>query len=242
MKKQLSLSINNPCAEKWEGFTPTQEGGFCQSCQKNVVDYTRMSDEQVLIMLKNTSGKICGRLRVDQMKEYIVKPSSSGRFSFKWMQTALVSILLLLTEKYGIAGDIKPMQEVEFIHYKDQIQVKATTDGHIVQGTVMDKASKEALPGVNVLLKGSNIGTVTDIDGFFKFPKKLQEGDVLVFSFIGLETKEYKIPKKAPEVIEIPMDVLAMRCVIMGELSTDEVYTAKPSGIMRLWQKIKSIF
>jgi hypothetical protein len=36
-----------------------------------------------------------------------------------------------------------------------------------ISGTVMDSDSMEAIPGVNVIIDGTNIGTVTDFDGNF---------------------------------------------------------------------------
>ncbi|MGN0054477.1 MAG: SusC/RagA family TonB-linked outer membrane protein [Bacteroides sp.] len=56
-----------------------------------------------------------------------------------------------------------------------------------MKGTVTD-TSKEPLPGVNVMVKGTNIGTITDIDG--KFSLNGPKGSTLVISFIGLQTQE----------------------------------------------------
>lgn len=60
-----------------------------------------------------------------------------------------------------------------------------------INGTVRD-AQQEHLPGVNVLVKGTTIGTTTDIDGnyFISVPDK---NAVLVFSYIGFESQEVKV-------------------------------------------------
>ena len=58
-------------------------------------------------------------------------------------------------------------------------------------GTVYDE-SGETLPGVSIFLKAqAMVGTATDIDGKFKI--KASKGDVLVFSYIGYENKEYLV-------------------------------------------------
>ena len=49
-----------------------------------------------------------------------------------------------------------------------------------------------ALPGVNVILKGTTSGAVTDVEGNFKFEVP-ETGAVLVFSFIGFETVEMEV-------------------------------------------------
>lgn len=56
-----------------------------------------------------------------------------------------------------------------------------------VSGTVSD-ASGLPIPGVNVVIKGTTTGTQTDFDG--KFQIEASPTDVLVFSFIGMETRE----------------------------------------------------
>ncbi|MFM9401559.1 SusC/RagA family TonB-linked outer membrane protein [Myroides odoratimimus] len=47
------------------------------------------------------------------------------------------------------------------------------------------------LPGVSVVIKGTNEGTQTDLDGNYSL--KVKPGDVLVYSFIGMNDKEYKV-------------------------------------------------
>ncbi len=63
---------------------------------------------------------------------------------------------------------------------------------HPVRGSVTQSGDGTPLPGVNVVLKGSTLGTVTDTEGDFMLG--LPAGDhVLRFSFIGLLTKELQV-------------------------------------------------
>lgn len=57
-----------------------------------------------------------------------------------------------------------------------------------VLGKVTDYETGEALIGVSILKKGTNNGTQTDFNGNFEL--KLDKGDVLIFSYIGYQTKE----------------------------------------------------
>ena len=63
----------------------------------------------------------------------------------------------------------------------------------LIRGTVTEEKG-ETLLGVNVQIKGSNIGTVTDINGKFSL-KTEKSGDILVLSYLGFETKETKSDK-----------------------------------------------
>jgi len=59
-----------------------------------------------------------------------------------------------------------------------------------VTGNVTDEDGLP-LPGVNIIIKGTTTGVQTDFDGNYLIEASL--GDVLVFSFIGLETAEYNV-------------------------------------------------
>ncbi|MFN2394483.1 MAG: carboxypeptidase-like regulatory domain-containing protein, partial [Bacteroidales bacterium] len=69
--------------------------------------------------------------------------------------------------------------------------------GHIfaqeieIRGTVRDASDQQTLPGVNVTVKGTSTGTVTDINGQYRISTSV--GSVLVFTFVGMETKEVTV-------------------------------------------------
>ncbi len=55
-------------------------------------------------------------------------------------------------------------------------------------GTVTEQSTSLPLPGVNVVIKGTNNGTATDFDGNYHI--EVNNGDVIVFSYIGYQTLE----------------------------------------------------
>lgn len=57
-----------------------------------------------------------------------------------------------------------------------------------LDGVVLDSKTKQPIPGVNVVVQGTTMGTSTDFDGKFKLPK-VKKGDVIVFSFIGYKNE-----------------------------------------------------
>lgn len=61
----------------------------------------------------------------------------------------------------------------------------------VLTGKVTDSSSGEPLPGVSIVVKGTTIGTVTNVDGIFNLNAK--KGDVLQFSFVGYKTQEVAI-------------------------------------------------
>lgn len=73
----------------------------------------------------------------------------------------------------------------------------------VVSGTVIHSTNREALPGVNLLVKGRGIGTVTDLDGRYNLTVP-DENDTLVVSFIGFISQE--IPVNGRTSIDILLE------------------------------------
>ncbi|MCC7298574.1 MAG: hypothetical protein IT244_09600 [Bacteroidia bacterium] len=75
MKKKpaLSLSIVEPCNENWEFMSPSEQGRHCAVCSKTVVDFTKMSNAQLLDFFKTSKDDVCGRLRSEQLNKEIKK-------------------------------------------------------------------------------------------------------------------------------------------------------------------------
>ncbi|TKG89594.1 TonB-dependent receptor [Puteibacter caeruleilacunae] len=71
---------------------------------------------------------------------------------------------------------------------------------HVVKGTVTDK-TKKALPGVTVYVKGTTNGTTTDFEGNYSLSVK--KGDVLIFSFIGMQDQEVTVVNQTKLDIEM---------------------------------------
>ncbi len=66
-------------------------------------------------------------------------------------------------------------------------QVQAQT----ISGIVTDNTNGEGIPGVNILIKNTTSGTISDVDGNYNLEAP---GDAtLVFSFVGFETQEVNV-------------------------------------------------
>ena len=81
-----------------------------------------------------------------------------------------------------------------------------------VSGQVTSKADGEPLIGVSVLIKGTNDGVATDVDG--RYSLKASKGDVLVFSYIGYLTAEEKVVSNVLDV-ELKEDILKLDDVVV---------------------------
>ena len=81
-----------------------------------------------------------------------------------------------------------------------------------ISGTVTDDGGMP-LPGVNVLLKNTSSGTQTDFDGNYTI--KVNTGDVLVYSFVGMATQEIVIANQSTLNVVLLEDATALEEVVV---------------------------
>lgn len=82
------------------------------------------------------------------------------------------------------------------------LQVAVFAQGRVVKGTIIDSKTKETLPGVTVLVEGTNIATSTNMNGEFSINVE-GEGKKLVISSIGYVTKTVDANQ---DVINVSLD------------------------------------
>src|SRR5699024_1764180 len=86
-----------------------------------------------------------------------------------------------------------------------------------VSGSVVDAASGDVLPGVNILVKGTTNGTSTDANGLFELEVPSPQTDTLVVSFIGYQTNEVSVNGRSELNIELqPEAIMGEEMVVVG--------------------------
>ncbi|MGD1895268.1 MAG: carboxypeptidase-like regulatory domain-containing protein, partial [Cyclobacteriaceae bacterium] len=85
-----------------------------------------------------------------------------------------------------------------------------------IRGQVSGEAG-EALPGVNVIVKGTASGTVTDIEGKFSL-NATEDAETLVFSFIGYITQEVDLGNRNTINVELLTDSQQLSEVVVTAL------------------------
>ena len=92
----------------------------------------------------------------------------------------------------------------------------------IVKGNVSDELGP--LHEANVVLKNTNIGASTDVNGNFTFPKSLKPGDVLLISYLGYHTAKITI-KEDTSFIKIILTSEIYE--VFGDLNSNKPYKSK---------------
>jgi TonB family protein len=117
----------------------------------------------------------------------------------------------------------------------------------VIRGKVTFADDGTGLPGVNVLVKGSNEGTVTDANGNYQIPVA-EDQSTLLFSFIGFASKEVETTDETTDV-QLEADVSELsEVVVVGYVSASEANSlssptppvmelAAPAGGRRYFKK-----
>jgi carboxypeptidase-like protein len=235
MQKQTSIYIPQPCHEDWNKMTLTQQGKFCSACNKQVVDFSLMSDNQILNFLSNQPGKLCGRFDAEQLQRPLVETKIKKKKSW-WM--ALTMPLLFLFDK----------SEAQQVYINDDsiINVKATKNSLLrivndleyyptkdisIKGKVIDE-NNQPVPFATITEKGKKNAVAANADGYFSIVIEKNNSEVtLTVSAVGLETTDQEINFSQDSTMIVMM---RMNNVLAG----DVVVTV---GRMRACSRVKTI-
>ena len=86
-----------------------------------------------------------------------------------------------------------------------------------VTGQVISQEDDTALPGVNVIIKGTNIGAVTDIDGNYRILVP-SDNATLVFSYIGFQLQEVEVGSRSKIDVTMKVDDEVLQEVVVNAL------------------------
>ena len=169
---KISLKIDSPCSESWNNMTTNKTGKFCASCSKNVIDFTVLTDSQVIEIISKSSGNLCGKLRQDQIDRVMMMRNKQNTGSRIY---AILSGLLLMGASLNAQNDIRTSQarfEIDAGQndVTGMVSTKSTPSGSIlIKGQVFDESNNEVLIGATIRIKGTDYATVTDVKGKFSF-------------------------------------------------------------------------
>lgn len=141
MKPQLHLAIPTPCHENWDAMTPNNQGKFCLSCSKSVVDFTTMGDQEIINYFKKYSENTCGRFNDKQLNRALIENKIEKQHSLKWLVATMLSLAVItkvkaqnrLQEKVKLAIEKKEANKPEVV-------------GNVKQNTPKDCEKKPILP------------------------------------------------------------------------------------------------
>jgi CarboxypepD_reg-like domain/Secretion system C-terminal sorting domain len=229
--KPIQLTIAEPCHQNWNQMLPDDQGKFCLSCQKTVVDFTTLSDREVLNYFNNNTGNTCGRFNDDQLNKTLSVPKerSIGKWKYFWQFLLPAVFAMHKAEAQKTMGkpaicQPQPVQQDEIMRFGmvSSIRKENLTT---IKGTIVD-GNGIAIPYVSVVVTGTKTGVAADSSGNFSI--QLKENQSLTISGIGYETKciatgdlihlkGFKIGMKNGGVVMSGMEI-PLKASIVGQL------------------------
>ncbi|MCG8307193.1 MAG: SusC/RagA family TonB-linked outer membrane protein [Cytophagales bacterium] len=139
------------------------------------------------------------------------------RFSGKFRNASVADLLLEISRQ----TDLKFRQVNNTIHISKKISafkkdkaLEIIIDGITITGKVTSSEDDQGLPGVNVIVKGTSQGTVTDIDGNYSLEVQ-GETSVLVFSSVGYVQEEITVALQKVINISMVPDIKALEEIVV---------------------------
>jgi TonB-dependent starch-binding outer membrane protein SusC len=130
----------------------------------------------------------------------------------------------LETDIHGAMGTILESTNLTYRIIDDNLIVITpiqNQDEHVVSGRVTSLNDQSTIPGVTVQVKNTTKGTVTDIDG--RYSIGAEPDDILVFSFVGMTTKEMPVRGRSRIDVELETQVNSLdEVVVVGYGTTKQ--------------------
>jgi len=93
----FKISITKPCNENWDNMSPNGVGRYCTACEKTVVDFSVMNDDEVQqYIINNFEQKICGRFKNVQLERIVIDlPQNIFHIRLPFWKKFLVASLII---------------------------------------------------------------------------------------------------------------------------------------------------
>lgn len=219
--QKLQLSIFQPCHENWQNMTPTEQGRFCNACSKEVVDFSMMTDSEVLNYFTRISHQnVCGRVLPSQLERHISYPQEIKKKMY-WYWNYIVMFFMF----FGKANTIKAQEKIETpvalnTLKNNQADNEVIVVGgikrvnkQIINGKITDEKNNP-VPFASVIIKDSKTGVAADANGLFSI--NTDKNAVLIISAAGYKTTTMAVNNKTKLAVVLNTD---LNNVILGGIS-----------------------
>ncbi len=139
-------------------------------------------------------------------------------FSLNRQRITVGGLLMKLAESYHVAfrqvNNSITIKKLPKKRINEISPLEIILEGITVTGKVTSAEDNEGLPGVNVIVKGTAQGTVTDVEGSYKLDVP-DESTVLVFSSVGYTSQEIEVGGRSIIDLMLVPDVTALEEIVV---------------------------
>ena len=216
--KKIQLSIPEPCHENWDSMAPTEQGRYCNACAKEVIDFSNMSDSDVLnyFLRKKKDEKVCGRAYPDQLdRDIMALPQKS--WHWQWNYAAMFLFFFFKQDKAGAQGVLKkrmpPATEQSAVKMPKMSGMMLHSP-NFVSGTV-NNSKGEQVTFDSVRIMHSMNAAKTDENGHFYLKADSAE-TIIEISSIGYKPAQATIQKTTSKEIVMQENEQLLKEVVVA--------------------------
>lgn len=242
MAEKIKLQIAEPCHENWDSMTSSEKGRFCGSCQKQVVDFTSMTDSQLVAFFKKSStGSVCGRFIHTQLDREVKAPPKQvpwARYVFQFTFPAFVATLKANAQDVKMGKIAVSSVQVQQHGNCQPLQPATTEPGdttprrippvvmgmvalpspvnELIRGRVVDQDNKP-IPNASILT-GQRTGVTADANGYFQYAVVRGWKEItLTVSAIGYERQQLTV-RPTDDFANLRVMMLPEEIHVVGEV------------------------
>ena len=198
MSGSLHISIPEPCHENWQTMTPNEQGRHCMSCQKTVVDFSVMSDREILHYISTASSQVCGNFTNNQLnKNYAEKKRP---FSWRYAWNMIVATFLVTGNGAMAQGKVVTKGEVAIAKAPPKPVIKRSLGlvavvipDTLSKGAILDDSTGKPVSFASVRMRNVETGIAANEGGKFSLATEVSNKIILVVSAVGYTTREYEV-------------------------------------------------
>src|ERR1041385_8292720 len=176
MKPSLfKISMESPCSQNLSGMQKHELGLFCTHCDKHVIDFSRMSDEEIVRIVQKTSGKFCGRFSARQLNRALtgnqekatsprLKKIMAALFALGLLESAEINAEPAVGEKTALVAPGKNESSEVPVSLN---AIGGDTTANILRGLLLDINTTYPVTYADVSIAGTSIVVKSDSAGKF---------------------------------------------------------------------------
>ena len=215
MKKSITIRIAKPCHEDWNKMTQTEKGKFCKVCTKEVFDFTKINDEELVKKVDNNEN-LCGRFKSSQLNRKMILEQKSGLSLAPLAASFLLSFTLLVSNKVKST----PKKNYTSLNIGSLYHNGLEKSQIITTGKIIDKNGKP-LSNVEIMVKESGKSEVSGLRGDFKIFSACD--GTLIIKKKGFITQELELDRKSRNyTITLETEIIEVFPATIGKIAIDQ--------------------
>ena len=214
--KAISIKIAEPCNQNWELMDGRNDGRFCESCNKCVVDFSNHTNAEIIKYLSSSKNDVCGRVTNTQLNQlnYYSLTVPSNKNWLKYLSVLAIGVSVLVND--ASANSYKePLEITNFTSSLSNKEFKKIST-KIIYGYVYDE-NKKPISGATVMILNTKLFATTDSNGRYEI--SISKNFDTKNNIIKVKSLRFEGSLKANYTKEKQID-LTVNCVsmIMGKM------------------------